>query len=50
MKNIPLVGYDKNGDGKVTLSEFKRVMSRSSHMSDKDIEEMLRKADVDKDG
>ena len=44
------IGYDKNGDGKVTVSEFKRVMTRTSHLSDKDIEEMIRKADVDKDG
>ena len=32
------------------MSEFKRVMTRTSHLSDKDIEEMIRKADVDKDG
>ena len=43
-------GYDKNGDGKVTVGEFKRVMARNSHMSDEAIENMLRKADVDKDG
>ena len=43
-------GYDKNGDGKVTVAEFKRVMARTSHLSDKAIEDMIRKADVDKDG
>ena len=43
-------GYDKNGDGKVTIAEFKRVMARTSHLSDEAIEDMVKTADVDKDG
>merc|ERR1712018_958101 len=44
-------GYDKNGDGKVTKAEFKRVMLRTSPgMSDQKLDEMLAKADVDNNG
>ena len=44
------IGYDKNGDGRVTFSEFKRVMARTSHMSNEAIEDLVKKADVDNDG
>jgi hypothetical protein len=34
----------------VTLVEFKRVMARTSHLSDQAIQDMVKKADVDNDG
>merc|ERR1712130_969054 len=44
-------GYDKNGDGRVTMAEFKRVMLRTSPgMSDQKLDEMIAKADVDNNG
>jgi len=43
-------GYDINGDGRVTVKEFKRIMSRQGKLSHKDIENMISKADIDSDG
>ena len=59
-------GYDVNGDGKVSVAEFKRIMLRSGDTfllpdnsllqyhpgksTHAEIEKMLQKADVDNDG
>jgi len=43
-------GYDVNGDGKVSVAEFKRIMLRSGKSTHAEIEKMLKKADVDNDG
>jgi len=43
-------GYDLDGDGKVTLAEFKRVMIKTGRVSPEDIEKMIGRADVDDDG
>merc|ERR1712080_631512 len=42
-------GYDKNKDGKISLNEFKRVMSRST-MSKRQIEDLVKAADLDGNG
>ena len=47
--NLP-VGYDKNGDGTVTMAEFTVVMKRVGKMNDEQIADMLKKADKDGDG
>ena len=39
-----------DGDGKVTLAEFKRVMIKTGKVSPEDIEKMIGRADVDDDG
>ena len=44
------LGYDLDGDGKVTLAEFKRVMIKTGRVSPEDIEKMIGRADVDDDG
>ena len=43
-------GYDLNGDGKVSIEEFKRVMIKTGRVSPEDIERMLGRADTDDDG
>ena len=58
-------GYDINGDGKVTVKEFKRIMARTGEelwcffcifgfllgkMSEEEIVKMIEKTDVDSDG
>jgi len=43
-------GYDINGDGKVTVKEFKRIMARTGKMSEEEIVKMIEKTDVDSDG
>ena len=60
-----LSGYDINGDGKVTVKEFKRIMARTGEelwcffcifgfllgkMSEEEIVKMIEKTDVDSDG
>ena len=45
-----LAGYDKNGDGTVTMAEFTAVMKKVGRLTDNEIEEMLKKADKDGDG
>ena len=50
--NSPLLfaGYDKNGDGTVTIAEFTAVMKKVGRMCDDQIVNMLKKADKDGDG
>jgi len=43
-------GFDKNGDGTVSLSEFREVMKRSGKITDAHINEMMKKGDLDGDG
>merc|ERR1712226_757800 len=42
-------GYDKNKDGKISMEEFKRVMTRSN-MSKGQVENMVKAADLDGNG
>merc|ERR1712117_814517 len=43
-------GFDKNGDGKVSMAEFLEVMKRTGKVSEHHIKEMLEKGDLDGDG
>merc|ERR1712179_625090 len=43
-------GYDKNGDGTVSVAEFTAVMKRVGRLTDARIADMLKKADKDGDG
>ena len=43
-------GYDIDGDGKVSIREFKRIMMKTGKVDPDEIEKMIEKADVDSDG
>ena len=43
--------FDKNGDGFISANELRHVMvTLGEHLSDDEIEEMIREADIDGDG
>lgn len=43
--------FDKNGDGFITASELRQVMSKlGENLSDSDVEDMFSEADLNKDG
>ena len=43
--------FDKNGDGFITATELRLVMSSlGENLTDSDVEEMFAEADVNKDG
>ena len=48
--NTSLQGFDKNGDGKVSMSEFLDVMKRTGKIKEEHVKEMLHKGDLDGDG
>ena len=43
--------FDKNGDNYISRSELKSAMKKlGEKMTDKDIDDMIKEADLDKDG
>ena len=47
---MTIPGYDIDGDGKVSLPEFKRILMKTGKLSPEDIEKLIERADVDNDG
>ena len=43
-------GFDKNGDGKVSMSEFVEVMTRTGRIKEEHVRQMLQRGDADGDG
>merc|ERR1711990_1132725 len=43
-------GYDSDGDGSISTAEFVAAMKRWTKCSDSDIEEILKKGDLNDDG
>lgn len=43
--------FDRNGDGNISASELRQVMmSMGQKLSDKDVDSMIKEADIDGDG
>ena len=43
-------GFDKNGDGKVSMAEFLDVMKRTGKVKEEHVKTMLLQGDLDGDG
>ena len=43
-------GFDKNGDGKVSMTEFLEVMKRTGKVKEEHVKQMLQQGDLDGDG
>ena len=47
---LELLGFDKNGDGKISMPEFLETMKRSGKVNPRHVMELLEQGDVDGDG